>query len=227
MAATAGGVRLNAGLEAELARAAEAIDLDEETRVVVLGSQGRAFCCGESAGARVDDAVAAVAAIRQPVIALVGGDAVDAGFELALACDLRVAAPGARFGLTQIARGRLPVRGGTQRLPRLVGVARALRMLLLAEVVGARPALALGLVHEVIPARRLRAAGLSLARALAARGPIALRLAKEAIRGAQDLPLAEGMRLEGDLYVLLQSTRDRDEGVRSFREKRTPRYSGR
>jgi enoyl-CoA hydratase/carnithine racemase len=129
--------------------------------------------------------------------------------------------------LTQVARGRLPGRGGTQRLPRLVGTARAMRMMLLAEVVGARAALAVGLVHEMIPARRLRAAGRSLARALATRGPIALRLAKEAIRAAHDLPLAEGLRLEGDLYVLLQSTRDRDEGVRSFREKRMPKFSGR
>ena len=100
-------------------------------------------------------------------------------------------------------------------------------MLLLAEAVTARRAAALGLVHEVVPGRTLARRGDELAAALAARAPIALRLAKEALRAAHDLPLAEGLRLEGDLYVLLQTTRDRDEGIASFRGKRAPRFTGR
>ncbi len=197
---------------------------------MLLASRGRAFCrgdapaAGEVAAGR--DGVAAVASLRVPVVALVHGDALDAGFELALACDLMLCAPQARLGLTQIRRGDMPARGGTQRLPRWVGRARALRMILLGEMVGGREAAALGLAHQVVAYRRLRAAGLELARHLAARGPIAQRLAKEALRAAHDLPLAEGLRLEGDLYVLLQSTRDRDEGIASFREKRRPVFAG-
>ncbi|HEY8517740.1 MAG TPA: enoyl-CoA hydratase/isomerase family protein [Candidatus Binatia bacterium] len=225
----AAGPCLTAELHAELAAAAAEIDLDEDVRVVVLRSRGAAFCrpAEVEPSPRAADAVAAVAALRVPVICLVQGDALDVGFELALACDLRLAAPRARFGLTQIARGALPRHGGTQRLPRVVGAARALHMLLLGETVRATRALRLGLVHRVVAARSLFAEGARLAAQLAERAPIAQRLAKEAMLAAFDLPLAEGLRLEGDLYVLLQSTRDRDEGIASFREKRRPRFANR
>jgi enoyl-CoA hydratase/carnithine racemase len=100
-------------------------------------------------------------------------------------------------------------------------------MILLGETVGARRACAIGLVNRVAPGPRLRAEGRQLADRLAARGPIAQRLGKEALRAAHDLPLAEGLRLEGDLYVLLQTTSDRDEGIASFRARRRPRFRGR
>jgi enoyl-CoA hydratase/carnithine racemase len=155
------------------------------------------------------------------------GAVLDEGLELALACDLRIAAEGTRLGLTQLSRGELPSHGGTQRLPRMVGPAVAARMVLLGEVLTARRAQASGLVAEVVARNLLRRRGGLRARELAARGPAAQRLAKEALRSAGDLPLAEGLRLEGDLYVLLQSTKDRDEGLASFRAKRQPRYQGR
>lgn len=223
------GPCLTEALHADLARAAAGLDLDEELRVVVLRSRGDAFChaARDDDGRGRADGVAAIAALRVPVLCLLQGDALDAGLELAMACDLRLAVPRARLGLTQLARGRLPGHGGTQRLPRLVGRARALRMLLLAEALPARAAVEIGLVSRVLAARSLWPAGARLAMELAARGPIAQRLAKEALRAAFDLPLAEGLRLEGDLYVLLQSTQDRDEGIASFHDKRRPRFVGR
>lgn len=227
------GPSLTAELHSRLAEAAREIDLDEEARVVLLESRGKVFCRDDQGpGAGVSDAstangVAAIAAIRQPVICCIQGDALDAGLELALACDLRLAAPAARLGLTQLSRGALPRRGGTQRLPRAVGRARATRMILLSEIISAREAHRIGLVHDVVPATRLEATGLKLAIQLARRGPIALRFAKEAMRAAHDLPLAEGLRLEGDLYVLLQTTADRNEGIASFLERRPPKFAGR
>lgn len=227
----AAGPCLTPELDAELAATAAEVDLDEEVRVVVLRARGAAFCRADDEAPAprrgAPDAVAAIAGLRVPVICLVQGDALDAGLELALACDLRLAAPRARLGLTQLARGILPRRGGTQRLPRLVGQARALHMLLLAETLPAARAVQLGLVHRVVPSRSLFAEGARLAARLAERAPIAQRLAKEALLAAFDVPLAEGLRLEGDLYVLLQSTRDRDEGIASFREKRRPRFENR
>ena len=216
-------------LHAALADAAAEIDLDDDDRLVVLRARGRAFCRGaaETRPDGVPDGVAAIASLRVPVVALVQGDALDEGLELALACDLRVAASAARFGLTQLDDGRLPSHGGTQRLPRVVGRGRALAMLLLGERLTARAALDAGLVQWVCPAGELRRRGERLAAQMASRAPIAQRLAKEALRAASDLPLAEGLRFEGDLYVLLQSTADRDEGIASFRERRKPVFRGR
>jgi enoyl-CoA hydratase/carnithine racemase len=219
--------RFTPDLHGELHAAAVEIDLDESVRAVLVRSRGPDFCRGATEPAAHPDGIAAVAGLRAPVIALVQGRALDEGLELALACDLRLVSADAKLGLTQVGTGRLPVHGGSQRLPRVVGYARALQMILLAETVGATRAVALGLAARSVARARLAVEGRKLADAVAARGPIAQRLGKEALRAAGDLPLAEGLRLEGDLYVLLQSTRDRDEGIASFRERRRPRYRGR
>lgn len=228
----AGGGRdgpcLTDDLHAALASAAAEVDLDEDVRVVVLRSRGGAFCRSPRAGATgVADGVAALAALRVPVVALLHADALDAGLELALACDLRLAAPAVRLGITAVAAGRWPRHGATQRLPRIVGRSRALAMLLLGERVSARQAEVWGLVNRVVAARSLWPAGRRLAAELAARAPVAQRYAKEALHAALDLPLLEGLRLEGDLYVLLQTTADRDAGIASFGTRRRPRYEGR
>jgi enoyl-CoA hydratase/carnithine racemase len=221
--------RLTSSVHAALRDASSAIDLDEDIRAVVLRACGDSFCVGEEDGACAAgaDGVAAIAALRVPVVAVLHGETLDCGLELALACDLRIAADGSRIGLTQVARGELPHHGGTQRLPRVVGRGRALNMLLLAETLTAREALAVGLVDQVVPRRGLARAASRLAATLAERAPIAQRLAKEALRAANDLPLLEGLRLEGDLYVLLQSTLDRDAGIASFRVRRKPQFTGR
>ena len=149
------------------------------------------------------------------------------GVALALACDLRVSSTTAVLELPEVARGCLPGGGVTQRLPRLIGTSRALEMLLLGEPIAAPQAAAWGVVSQVVAPRRLRSTAAVLARDLVERGPLALRLAKEAVSRALDLTLDDGVRLEHDLYVLLQTTSDRREGVQSFLERRPPRYQGR
>jgi enoyl-CoA hydratase len=196
----------------------------------VLAHEGRDFCLGlDAATVRSDepcpDFAAALARVRAPVVAAIAGRCEAEGFELALAADLRIAAPGARFALTQTAENRIPSFGGTQRLPRIVGAEAALRLVLLGERIAAKRAREIGLVTRV--AARPAVAALRLAESIARRGPIALRFAKEAVRRAFDLPLDDGARLEHDLYALLQTTADRAEGIRSFLEKRRPRFRGR
>ena len=219
---------LDEALHADLVRTCAEIDLDPKVRVVTLRSRRSVFCRGNAPEVRVDgpDGIAAVAGLRVPTLAVLGGDALDGGLELALACDLRIARFGVRVGLTQAPAGKMPFHGGTQRLPRIVGPSRAARMLLLGEILTARRALDAGLVQAVVPAQRLSAEVRSWQRALASRGPQAQKYAKEALRAAADVPLAEGLRLEGDLYVLLETTGDRREGVAAFRDGRKPRFEG-
>jgi enoyl-CoA hydratase/carnithine racemase len=165
-----------------------------------------------------------VAAIPQPVVAAIRGEALSAGLELALACDIRVAAADASFAMPETSLGTVPRGGGTQRLPRAVGRAPALRMLLSGESIDAATALRIGLVSEVVAADQLEAAARAIADTIASRGPIATRLAKEAVHRGSELPLASALTAELDLTVILQTTADRAEGVQAFVEKRPPRF---
>jgi enoyl-CoA hydratase/carnithine racemase len=226
------GNTLDAEMMGGLAEACELVEHDDAVRVIVLAAAGRDFCVGLPRAvawppASWPDGASAVARLTKPVVACVGGAVRGWGLALALACDLRVLASDTVLVLADVPRGRLPGGGVTQRLARIVGPSRALAMLLLAEPVDARTAVAWGLGSRVVPASRLRATGTEVASALAERAPLAMRLAKEAVVRALDLPLDEGARLEHDLYVLLQTTTDRTEGVRSFLERRPPRYQGR
>lgn len=177
----------------------------------------------EPAGAAFD----AIADLPQPVVAAIGGRAHSAGLELALACDIRVAAGGASFALPETGAGRIPHGGGTQRLPRAVGRAQALRLLLTGEEIDAAEARRIGLVSSVVPDGGELEAAAGIARTIASRGPLATRFAKEAVRRGADVPLDQGLRLELELTVLLQTTADRAEGVRAFVERRDPRFEGR
>jgi len=215
-----------------LIEACATVEDDDAVRVMVLAGSGRDFCVGLAdrrpwPPPEWPDGVGAVAGVTKPVIAALSGAVRGWGLALALACDLRIAETRAAFESPEAGQGRLPGGGVTQRLTRIVGPSRAFAMMLLGDAVPAREALAWGLVSQVVPAARLRAAVTRAARGLAARGPVALRFAKEAVRRAFDLPLDDGIRLEQDLYVLLQTTADRREGVRSFLERRPPRYEGR
>ena len=169
----------------------------------------------------------ALAAVSAPTIAALAGDAIGPAFELALACDLRVAGEGIHLGAPQIRWGRMPAAGGTQRLSRLVGRGVALRMLLLGELLSAREAEELGLVHRVAPVETIEASLEELLDQMRAAAPIALAYTKEAIREGVELPLKNGLALEADLAALLQTTQDRQEGVRAFKERRAPRFEGR
>jgi enoyl-CoA hydratase/carnithine racemase len=171
-------------------------------------------------------AVEAVAAIEQPTIAAVQGYALGGGFELALACDIRIAAENAQFGFPEASRGLMPSLGGTQRLPRLIGRGKALELLLTAQSMDAAEAHRVGLVTSVVPPDRLLPEALSLAARLAEVAPLAARYCKEAALKGMDLTLEQGLRLETDLQVLLQTTRDRAEGIAAFLQKRKPVYRG-
>lgn len=224
--------RLDETLAPALCAACETLALDDGVHVVVLEAAGKDFSLGlpDDRGwldPAWPDPVAAVAALPQPVVAAVDGEARGWGFALALACDVRILTTRAVLSAPDAGRGRLAGGGLTQRLPRMIGASRAAACLLLGTRIRARDALAWGLVADVVPPGRLRAKAGALASALAARGPIALRYAKEAVRRALDLPIEDGVRLEHDLYVLLQTTADRREGIAAFHARRKPRFAGR
>src|ERR671936_546363 len=162
----------------------------------------------------------------QPIIAAINGFALGGGLELALACDIRIAAENAQLGLTEVNLAIIPGGGGTQRLPRLIGRGKALEMILTGTRIGAAEALRIGLVERVVPTGEALKAALEIARAIAAKAPVALRYAKEAVVKGLELPLADGLRLEGDLSTLLRTTEDRVEGAKAFLEKRAPRWTG-
>ena len=229
--------RIDAVLAAELRELCEGVSSDDRVRLVVLTGSGEAFSVGreedpgDTGTGRLEwistmQAASAIASLPMPVIVMINGDAVDHGLELALAGDLRTAADHARFGLTDIARGRLPWDGGTQRLPRLVGQAWARDLLLTSRTIDSSQALEIGLVNRVVESGRLEAETQALAESVLSGGPIAARYAKEALNQGVDLTLEQGLRLEADLNVVLQSTADRAEGIQSFLERRPPRYNG-
>jgi len=167
-----------------------------------------------------------IANLAIPVIAAINGDAIGQGLELALGCDFRIVTETARFGFPQIAAGIMPWDGGTQRLPRLIGRGKALELLLTADTIDAIEAYRIGLVNRVVPSKELMSVTLNFAQSLVAKGPLALKYAKEAVLKGMDLTLDQGLRLEADLYCLLQTTTDRTEGIKAFREKRPPEFKG-
>lgn len=218
--------RVDQRVAQDLCAAAERIAFDTTVRVAVLEGPRAGFCLGVDGETDAwPDWVGAIADLTVPVVAIIAGAAVGAGAELALAADLRIAGPRAAFAFPHLADGALPHHGATQRLPRIIGRTRAMELLLSGRRVGAREALRIGLVTQI--SQQPTTAARAVAAELCAKGPIALRLAKEAVRASTDMPLAAGVRFEQDLYVLLQTTGDRAEGVRAYLAKRRPRFRGR
>jgi enoyl-CoA hydratase len=221
-------------LAQELTDACSVINRDETIRVVIITGAGKVFSVGTTPSRRRSDSPAprllpaanALSHLHCPVIAAINGDAIGQGLELALAADIRIAAETARLGLPHIASGLIPWDGGTQRLPRLVGRARALEILLTGEMVTAAEAYCMGLVNKMVPLAELPSVVAGIAQKIAASAPLAARYAKEAVRQGMDLTLEQGLRLETDLYLLLQTTADRTEGITAFLEKRQPRFKG-
>jgi len=168
----------------------------------------------------------AIAAMTKPTIAAIRGYCVGGGLEMALACDLRVAAQDAKLGLTEVLRGLIPGAGGTQRLPRAIGVTKALELCLTGDTVSGSEAQKLGLVNTAVPGNELRQAAENLANRILKGAPMSVAFIKEAIKKGIELPLEEGLRLEADLSALVGITEDSKEGPRAFAEKRAPVWKG-
>jgi E-phenylitaconyl-CoA hydratase len=226
-----------------LAEAFAGFDADAAIRVVILTGSGTAFCAGVDlatpgnvpATAPAGAASPVVArprltapldAFSKPVIAALNGVAVGGGLEMALACDIRIAAIGARFGLAEARIGSVPGSGGTQRLAGAVGRTFAAQMLFTGELISAEQALAAGLVSELHAPEALMTRAFALAQTIAENAPLSLIAIKKALRAATDLPLAAGFELERALYGALTLTQDREEGRKAFREKRKPKFQG-
>ncbi len=233
---------MNTQMRTELFEIFTRLRMDESVKVVVVtGGGDRAFSAGADIREFLEpptpthfresrkrlDFRSEMDRCPQPIIAAIRGFALGGGLEFALACDIRVAAEDAQLGLTEINLAIIPGGGGTQRLPRLVGRGKALEMILTGMRVPAAEALRIGLVERVVPVAQLMAAAQGLARDIAAKAPIALRYAKEAVVSGLGLPLQDGIRLENDLATLLRTTEDRVEGARAFVEKRKPKWTGR
>jgi len=168
-----------------------------------------------------------MASFPKPVIAMINGFCLGGGCELAASCDIRVASDRARFGQPEIKLGLIPGGGGTQRLPRMVGLGQAMRLILSGEMIQADEAARIGLVDLVAPADDLRATTMDLAAKIAAQSPLTLRVAKEAMRASQRMAVEEGILYERDLFCLCFSSEDKAEGVSAFLEKRAAEWKGR
>ena len=233
---------VTAELIGQLHAALERLAVSSEVRVVVVSGRGdRAFCAGSNVGefetqrgpagrtrlALEQRVWTELAQLPMPAIAAIEGNALGGGLELALCCDLRIASERAMLGMPEVRLAVIPGSGGTQRLPRIVGEARARELILTGRVITAAEAERIGLVHRVVPAGEARAAADAVATEIAARGPIAVREAKRLIDASADLDLAAGLAAELDASVRIFATEDMLEGAAAFFAKREPRYRGR
>ena len=223
----------------QLADVCRSLEEDSTIRVVVFGNTAGVFwsenanpfslsgACedGEAALQRLRVA-SCVADLKVPTIAAVRGRAWNQGLEMALACDLRLAAEDATFGFSCLSEGFMPWDGGTQRLARIVGRAHALDLLLTGRSLSASEARHIGLVNAVAPDGNLDSAAGKLARTIAGAAPIAVRYLKEAVYKGLDMSLSQGLNLEADLSFILQTTEDRERGIESFLKKTTPKFTG-
>ena len=219
--------------------ALQELDADPEIRAIVLGGGERAFAAGAdiaelAAGTPVTlyqnrrlDQWDTIRGLHTPVVAAVSGYCLGGGCELAMVCDLIVASETAKFGQPEINLGVLPGAGGTQRLTRAVGKAIAMDMILTGRMIGAREALTLGLVARVVAREAWLDEAKRVAGEIAAKGPIAVRLAKEAVDQAFEVPLSAGVEFERRAFYLARSSEDATEGLTAFVEKRAPDFQGR
>ncbi len=232
---------ISAEVTAAMQEALARVESDPQVRAVVLcGSGDRAFCAGSDVkefpslrGRAGEGKLIAenamydrLAALPMPTVAAIDGDALGGGLELALCCDLRVAARTARLGMPEARLGVIPGSGGTQRLPRLIGLARAKELILLGELIDAETALGFGLVNRVVAAGEAEDAALGLAEMLADRGPVALREAKRLLDTTLDGSLLEGQAVELEASERVFASDDMLEGASAFFEKRAAEFEG-
>jgi enoyl-CoA hydratase/carnithine racemase len=236
---------MNRQMTKELVEACRQIEEDAGIRIAIFTGAGeKAFSAGmdlkeraetsfspierrqQKLSATIQSQTRAVAAITKPTIAAIRGYCVGGGLEFALACDMRVAAEDAKLGLAEVKRGLIPGSGGTQRLPRTVGVAKALEVCLTGDNVTGGEAQRLGLVNIAVPASDVMKAAEDLAGRILKGAPMSVLFIKEAIKKGIELSLDEGFRLESDLSALIGTTEDSKEGPRAFAEKRPPVWKG-
>jgi enoyl-CoA hydratase/carnithine racemase len=235
---------LSAPLMDELEAEIERLDADDAVRAIVLrGAGDRAFVAGadisefpalreaasqESGSARgIQKLGARMDAARTPFVAAIHGYCLGGGLELAMCCDIRVAAEDAQLGQPEIKLGLIPGGGGTQRLPRLVGLGRAMLLNLTGDFIDARTAYEWGLVERVVPRDELLETAAGIARTIAQRSPVSVAVLRELARTTRDLPLEEGMRREAEGFRRCLASEDGAEGVAAFLEKREPQFTGR
>jgi enoyl-CoA hydratase len=221
-----------------LVAALRELDEDREIRAIVLGGNERAFAAGADIGElaagtpislyenRRIDAWDSIRAVRTPIVAAVSGFCLGGGCELAMLCDLIVAAESAKFGQPEINLGVLPGAGGTQRLTRAVGKSVAMDMILTGRMLSAREALSLGLVARIVAQEAWLVEAKRVAAEIAAKSPISVRLAKEAVDKAFEAPLAVGVEFERRAFYLARASEDATEGLNAFIEKRVPEFEG-
>jgi len=231
---------LNSRVRDEILAALDQLQADSEVRVVVFTGAGeKSFIAGADiaefegmtalgqrkvmTGRRAFDAVET---FPKPVIAMINGYCLGGGCELALACDIRIASEKAKLGQPEINLGIIPGGGGTQRLTRLVGEGKAMQLILTGEMINAQEARQIGLVDEVVPHDQLESRTMEIANKIAEKSPIALQMAKEAVKSAARMNLREGLEREVDLFALCFSSEDKEEGVKAFLEKRKPEFKG-
>lgn len=232
---------LNQAVRDEMLVHLEAIGKDDAIGVIVITGAGeKSFIAGadisEFEGRSPFDQREAMAFPRvfdimanfpKPVIAMINGFCLGGGCELSMSCDIRVASDKARLGQPEINLGLIPGGGGTQRLPRLVGMGNAMRLNMTGEMIGADEALRIGLVDMVVPAAELRAKTFELANKIAAKSPLTIKIMKEAMRASERLSIEDGIVYERDLFCLCFSTEDKKEGVDAFLNKRPAQWTGR
>jgi enoyl-CoA hydratase len=228
-------------LISELKKLLDEIKNDEELRVLILtGAGDKAFVAGADIKELVDrdarlgrrisqerqEVFSRIENLPVPVIAAVNGYALGGGLELALACSIRICSEKAQFGAPEVKLGIIPGDGGTQRLPRLVGLGRAMEMILTGDFIDAQEAYRIGLVNKVLPQEELMDKAMELAKKIASRPPLAVRFAKEAVNRSQEGDAASGFALESYLHALSCTTEDKKEGVSAFLEKRKGKFKG-
>ncbi|MGG3837439.1 enoyl-CoA hydratase-related protein [Paenibacillus thiaminolyticus] len=230
---------LNRELMQELVAEMERMDRDDAVKAIIITGNDQAFAAGADIKEMADESAVSlllkrqfdvwdrIGGIAKPIIAAVSGHVLGGGCELMMSCDLVVASDTARFGQPEIRLGVMPGAGGTQRITRAVGLRKAMELLLTGDTMPAEEALRCGLINKVAPVELYLEEALKLARRIAAQPPLAVRLIKQAVRKAQDLPLAEGLDYERQCFHLLFASEDQKEGMRAFQEKRNPQFKGR
>jgi enoyl-CoA hydratase len=228
---------LSFSLIGDIGRCFDEVAKSKARALLLTGAGSKAFCAGadiaeltnrdleaQKRGAELGQQVfARLDTLPMPSVAILNGYAFGGGLELALACTFRLAMPNAKVGLPEIKLGLIPGYGGTQRLPRVVGEARALEMILTGRTVAADEALRIGLVTRLVEGDPIDA-GIAFAREFSGHGMVALRLARDAVQRALQTPLTEGLKVEADLSTLAYQTKDANEGMAAFMQKRKPQF---